>query len=108
MPNETALKAQVIDYLRERGAYVVKNWGSPLSGRGLPDLFVCYRGRFVAFELKHPRMTEAAMTNAVSASQWKHIDAITQAGGLAVVVNSVADVGGILDTMDHDTERRRR
>ena len=49
---EKRLQDKAIRYLRERGIYYLNLYGDGFSGKGKPDLIVCYQGRFIAFELK--------------------------------------------------------
>lgn len=49
---EKRLQDKAIRYLRERGIYYLNLYGDGFSGKGKPDLIVCIKGRFVAFELK--------------------------------------------------------
>ena len=51
---ESALQREIHEYTEKRGGYVVNQWGTALSGSGVPDILVCYRGRFIAWECKHP------------------------------------------------------
>ena len=98
---EKALERKAIDYLKSRGAYVRKQSGTPLSGKGVPDRFVCYRGRFIALEFKHPDLNlskELLAVNDVYAepAQRKHLQEIRAAGGLAFVVNSLEHIDEVL------------
>ena len=55
---EDKLKA----WLKHRGAWYIKYWGGGVYTRaGVPDLLVCYRGRFIAIEVKgeHGRISDA-------------------------------------------------
>ncbi len=56
---------------------------------GCPDLLVCYRGRFIALEVKEPR-------GRVSKIQNKVLNDISVAGGWAVVVRSVDEALALL------------
>lgn len=49
---EKNLQSKCIDYLKKRGIYYLNLYGDGFSGKGKPDLLVCVRGKFVAFELK--------------------------------------------------------
>lgn len=49
---EKKLQDKAIDYLKGRGIYYLNLYGDGMSGKGKPDLIVCLKGRFVAFELK--------------------------------------------------------
>lgn len=60
--------------------------------KGFPDLFGCYKGRFVAIEIKLPG-------GRVSKEQAAFIASITASGGLAGVARSVADAHRILGVL---------
>jgi len=49
---EADLQAKAIDYLKSKKIYYINQFGHGWGGKGSPDLTVCVRGRFVAFELK--------------------------------------------------------
>lgn len=49
---EKRLQDKAIRYLKGRGIYYLNLFGDGYSGKGKPDLIVCIKGRFVAFELK--------------------------------------------------------
>ena len=104
---EGDFQAKAIKYLESRGAYVVNQWGTPVSGSGVPDLLVCYHGRFVALECKHP---EAAIPNGLTVvhdrfaepAQRMHLARIRKAGGEAFVINGMPQLELMLDWIDHD------
>ena len=66
-----------------------KHHGSPFSRRGVPDLLVCFRGAFFAFEVKQP-------TGKATASQVLQIRRINEAGGVAAIVTSVDEVRTVM------------
>ncbi len=76
--------------LNEKGAWVVKTHGSPHLA-GLPDILCCYRGRFVAIEVKRP-----TTRHTVTARQQAFLDAIAAAGGVVGVAVSVDEALQIL------------
>lgn len=49
---EKRLQDKAIRYLKGRGIYYLNLFGDGMSGKGKPDLIVCIKGQFVAFELK--------------------------------------------------------
>lgn len=49
---ESVFQAKVIRYFREQGAYVLNVAGGTQIPKGTPDLLICYKGRFIALELK--------------------------------------------------------
>jgi hypothetical protein len=70
-----------------------KEHGGQYGTAGLPDIICCYRGRFVAFEVK----TE---TGRPSKLQEITIQRIKAAKGVACIVRSVEEVKQILDTLE--------
>lgn len=49
---EKKLQDKAIRYLKDRGIYYLNLFGDGMSGKGKPDLIICLKGRFIAFELK--------------------------------------------------------
>ena len=49
---EKKLQDNAIAYLKGRGIYCLNLYGDGRSGKGKPDIIICIKGRFVAFELK--------------------------------------------------------
>ncbi len=80
---EAKIVSAIKKALVERGAWVVKTHGSPHLA-GLPDILVCYQGRFIALEVKRPETR-----NTVTPRQQHFLDAIAAAGGTTAVVTSV-------------------
>nr|DAT05374.1 MAG TPA: Nuclease [Caudoviricetes sp.] len=75
---EQDIQRKIIKYLESVGAYVVKVVASNKSGT--PDILACYRGIFLAIEVKRPE----TKTN-VSELQEYNIKKIKEAGGVAIV-----------------------
>lgn len=91
MTPEGKVKKKVQQILKDRGAY----YFSPVTGgfgrSGVPDIVVCFHGRFVGIECK-------AGNNQPTALQLKNLDDIEKAGGVALVINeaNVDSLVGIL------------
>lgn len=49
---ETLLSKKVLSRLRAEGGWWVKIHGGPFQCSGIPDIIGCWKGRFVAIELK--------------------------------------------------------
>lgn len=81
---ETVLKDRIVKALEKEfpGIYVVKVHGGPFQERGIPDLILCWNGRFIGMELKYG-------PGKPSVQQKFHIQRIRQAGGIAHIVRSV-------------------
>jgi Holliday junction resolvase len=86
---ETAITRKLVDKLREAGAWVYKVHGSGMSRAGVPDLLCCYKGRFVAIEVKTD-------TGKVSPRQRVELAAINDAGGDAFLCQGMADVDRVV------------
>lgn len=71
---EKNFENKVKEILKSKGAYFVKQFGCAFSKSGVPDLLVCYKGRFIAVELK-------AEKGEPSALQLYNLDEIRKAGG---------------------------
>lgn len=82
---------KIRDHLKKRGARSFKIHGgdNPYQEVGIPDLLVCFRGRFIGLEVKLPGEKPSPVQRVVLRS-------IEEAGGIAAVVTSVAEVEVIL------------
>ena len=88
--SEHSLTALIVRALREKGAWVLKVHGGGWSRRGIPDLLVCHRGRFVALEVK-------AGSRSATPLQTHELRQIGAAGGKGAVVRSVTEAIAIVD-----------
>ena len=99
---EKKLQDKVIRYLKGRGIYYLNLYGDGMSGKGKPDLIVCLRGRFVAFELKHG-------LNAMQSDQIIHKIRIERSGGLHFSPYTLNEFIKIVEDLeneqDHETDR---
>ena len=92
--NEAAITAAIMRYLKTvPECFYFKEHGGQYGTAGLPDIIVCYRGRFVAFEVKTP-------SGRPSKLQEITIQRIKAAMGEACIVRSVEEVKQILDTLE--------
>ena len=96
---ERDITAAIVDYLRLRGAWVLKVHGHLGQLPGVPDLIFCLRGRFGAIEVKVPQplKTPKQIERFLAPAQRQQLEAIAQAGGQALVVTDVTDVIRELD-----------
>jgi hypothetical protein len=89
-PSEQHIQHAIIQALRSRGCYVVKVIAASVSG--VPDLICCYRGQFIAFEVKRRGQEPTA-------KQLYEMGAIEMgAGGVAKVVHSAKEAIDALDS----------
>lgn len=85
---ETKLSNQVLPRLRAEGGWWVKIHGGPFQAAGIPDILGCWRGRFIAIELKTPE-------GGPSELQKRAMDTIHICGGrtgLATTVDEALDI----------------
>lgn len=80
MTPEAKVKKVVVKQLKDLGAYYFYPVTGGYGGSGVPDIVGCYKGLFFGIECK-------AKKNKPTALQQKNLDAITDAGGFALVVN---------------------
>lgn len=99
--NEAALIQKIRNYLKTvLECFFWKEHGGRYGTAGIPDIIVCYRGRFVAFEAKVGR-------NKPTKLQVATIEAIRKAGGTAAVVFSVDDVKTVMSELEARNEQRK-
>ena len=88
---ESDLIRKISEYLKTvPNLFFWKEHGGMYGTAGIPDIICCYRGKFVAFEVK----TETGRTTALQESV---INKIQKCGGKSVVVRSVNDVRAVLE-----------
>jgi hypothetical protein len=87
MTPEGKVKKKVKDYLKSIGAWYYMPVSNGMGRAGCPDILVCYKGLFMAFETKAP-----GKIGNVTPNQQREIKEITSAAGLALVVDDVEQV----------------
>lgn len=97
--NETQLTNKIKNYLHQQGAYVEKIHGGGYQSAGIPDLLSCYKGKFLAIEVKTPTGKGKA-----SDLQRLKIQDIRQAGGVAFITDNLDDVKYYIELIDNDSE----
>jgi hypothetical protein len=95
MTPEGKVKKKVKEYLQSIGAWYYMPVSNGMGRVGCPDILVCYKGMFMAFETKAPGKIKN-----VTANQQREIDGIQRANGLAHVVDDVEQVKSLLDTYE--------
>jgi hypothetical protein len=95
MTPEGKVKKKVKEYLQSIGAWYYMPVSNGMGRVGCPDILVCYKGLFMAFETKAPGKIKN-----VTANQQREIDEIKRADGLAHVVDDVEQVKSLLDTYE--------
>ena len=91
---EKDITNKILKYLKVLDkCYCFKEHGGSYGSTGIPDIICCYKGRFLAFEVK----TQKGRTTAL---QEVNIRKINEAEGIAVVVRSVDDVKNVMKEME--------
>lgn len=91
--SETYLQRRIKRLIRLRGGYCVKNWGSMISEPGIADITACYKGLYIALEVKDK-------DNKPEPAQGIHARNVQKAGGITAAVWSVEEVEKILNSID--------
>ena len=86
------LRSRVVKLIRSRGGYARSIHGSSYMA-GIPDVLACYKGIFVALEVK----TGTARTTKL---QDIGLLEIAAAGGEAAVIRGIDEVVGVLNSID--------
>ena len=92
MGAEAKVKKKIKEYLATTGALYYMPVSNGMGRVGCPDILVCYKGNFVAFEVKAP-----GKINNTTANQDREINGINKAGGVAIVVDDVKQVMEAID-----------
>ena len=77
------------------GCFFWKEHGGMYGTAGIPDIILCFNGRFIALEVKNE-------TGKPTDLQKNTIKKIRAAGGTAEVVRSVSDVKTLLEKMKEE------
>lgn len=90
---ESDIVRAILKYLKTvPDCFFWKEHGGMYDTAGIPDIICCYRGKFMAFEVK----TEKGRTTALQESV---INKIQKCGGKTAVVRSVDEVRILLEEM---------
>jgi hypothetical protein len=99
---ETKLQQKIRKALEDYGGqdlYIFKMHGGPHSPPGVPDLILCYRGRFVGLEVKLPTRRKK-----VTEQQAYHLGTIRRAGGYSHVVCDEEEALFFLKRIDREVK----
>lgn len=97
---ETRLVRDILEALRRKGGFWYKVHGGPFQRVGLPDIIGCYKGRFVAIEVKCPG-------NKPTLIQQHVIGQIREAGGTVGVAYNVSQALSLLKTQRRKNNGKR-
>lgn len=78
MHSEQKIQSDIKTWIEKQGGYVVKVVQATKAG--VPDLLVCYKGKFIGIEVKRP-----CTKNNVSKLQIHNLNLIKAADGLTIV-----------------------
>jgi VRR-NUC domain. len=92
--SEKVIVNRIIKYLKTLdGCFYWKEHGGMYGTSGIPDIICCYKGKFMAFEVKTP-------SGKLSKLQEITLKQIEKAGGVAAKVTSMEEVKEVLDEME--------
>ncbi len=95
---EKAIENKIKQYLKTvEDLYFFKEHGGLYGTAGVPDIICCYKGRFIALEVKAPDGKATALQDAT-------IQRIIGAGGIARIVRSLEEVKSIIGGVDETKE----
>lgn len=95
---EKAIENKIKQYLKTvEDLYFFKEHGGLYGTAGVPDIICCYKGRFIALEVKAPDGKATALQDAT-------IRRIIGAGGIARIVRSLEEVKSIIGGVDETKE----
>ena len=92
MTPEGKVKKKIKEYLVTIGSWYYMPVSNGMGRAGCPDILVCYKGNFLAFEVKAP-----GKVNNTTANQDREIAGINKAQGIAIVVDNVEQVMEVID-----------
>lgn len=95
MTPEGRITRDILKHLRMRGGWWVKVHGSASQQAGIPDIIGCYKGYFIALEVKTPETIKNT-----SSIQRLNIERIQNAGGIPEVVTSAQAALDVTDAID--------
>lgn len=94
--NESELITKIKNYLKTvPDCFYWKEHGGQYGTAGIPDIIVCYRGRFIAFECK-------VGNNKLTVLQAATIRRIIKAGGYALVIKSVDEAKRVIEAFTEE------
>lgn len=92
---EGLIVRKIRTYLERVGAWSIKVHGGPAQEIGIPDILACYKGRFLAIEVKVPGKRDT-----VTPRQSLQKERIESAGGLSLIVTSVDEVSDMIQELE--------
>ena len=97
---ESQFSREVTQYLESKGAIVNNQTGSMFSKVGVSDLLVCYKGFFIALELKTGRYTADPL-------QISYLQKVRDAGGFGLLLrDNIHELMVLLHCIENGIERQ--
>lgn len=97
---EAQFSREVTQYLESKGAIVNNQTGSMFSKVGVSDLLVCYKGFFIALELKVGSYQPDPL-------QISYLQKVREAGGFGLILrDTLQELMVLLSCIDHGIERQ--
>lgn len=93
MQPEYRIVQNIKKLIRSRGGWCVKIHGGPYQDAGTPDILACYKGKFIAVEVKTARGVARPEQKITQRS-------IAGSGGYALITHLIGDVADVLDSID--------
>lgn len=98
--NESKFSREVTRYLENKGAIINNQTGSMFSKVGVSDLLVCYKGYFIALELKVGKYTADPL-------QISYLQKVREAGGFGLILrDNIRELMVLLSCIDNGIERQ--
>lgn len=88
---EKNIENKIKKYLTDIGAYYFKHHGGKYSQVGVPDIIVCYKGRFIGIEVK-------SEIGKLSILQERNLMRIADNGGIALTVRTLDEVKEVFES----------
>lgn len=97
---ESQFSKEVTTYLESKGAIVNNQTGGMFSKVGVSDLLVCYKGYFIALELKVANYQPDSL-------QISYLQKVRDAGGFGLILrDTIQELMGLLACIDNNIERQ--
>lgn len=90
---EKGIENKIKNFLSKNNAYYVKYFGNAFTKSGVPDILVCYNGRFIGIEVKNEHGKTSLLQDA-------NLRQIKKAGGIGIVARTVSDVEQALHSIE--------
>ena len=100
MMKESQFSREVVKYLKEKGALVNVNTANMFDRVGRSDVECCYKGYFIALELKTGRYTADPL-------QISYLQKVREAGGFGLILrDNIHELMVLLHCIENGIERQ--